>query len=204
MKQQPFAKLEFDEAQELAHLESISQDLFFVVQVTKKLAALLDSASDDHVTIRSLYTAALVAYVRCFTSSKRRPLSPDIYASLPGDPLGCHAYYKNMRDKHIAHSVNPFEEMMVGALLSPSDSPARKVEGVGCLVASRLTDTKEGVEQLGQLAAFAYNHLKAITSQLRDQVLAKAKTLNVDSLYLAGRLRYTAPSSDAAGTARKA
>jgi hypothetical protein len=50
-------------------------------------------------------------------SGWRARLEPSIYAHLAGDPLGTHEYYKDTRDKHIAHPVNAFEEVRVGVAM---------------------------------------------------------------------------------------
>ena len=206
LKNSPIAKLDFEEARELAHLSAIFQDLGFVVEATKKLAELLRSGEDDPIVQRSLFNAALVAYVRCFTSGKRVFLSPDIFASLPGEPLVCHQQYKDTRDKQIAHSVNPFEGMLVGAVLSPPDSEQKVVEGVACLIASLQSYDADGVEQLGRLALFAQQHVGKQCKALEQRVLEVAKTLDIAELYRSvDNLRFTAQGGpDAARTKRNA
>lgn len=204
MSDNPISKLTFDEAQELAQLAAVFQDLAFVVQATKKLAEMLRSGSTDAITERSMFTAALVAYVRCFSSGKRTLLSPDIFSSLPGEPILCHQQYKDTRDKHIAHSVNPFEEMLVGAVLSPVNSNHRQVEGVACLTATLVTYDAEGVEQLGRLAHFAQTYVGDKCKVLEQRVMDIAKTLDIEELYRSVGLGFTAKGGpEAAATPRK-
>jgi hypothetical protein len=202
----PIARLKFDEARELAHLAAIYQDLGFAVQATKTLAELLRSGTDNPILQRSLFTAALVAYVRCFSSGKRVSLSPDIFASLPGEPLVCHQQYKDTRDKHIAHSVNPFEEMLVGAVLAPPESEQKVVEGVACLTATLQSYDADGVEQLGRLALFAQQHVGRQCKALEQHVLEVAKTLDIADLYRSvDNLRITPQGGpDAAASKRSA
>lgn len=192
MVNQPIAKLTFREARELAHLASVFQDLGFVVQASKRLASLLEAGSTDPILERSLFTAALVAYVRCFSSGKRTGLSTEIYGELLGEPLLCHQQYKDTRDKHIAHSVNPFEEMLVGAVLSPLEGEVRQVEGVACLTATLITWDIAGVEQLGRLAQFAQSYVGTRCKELEASVLEIAKGHDIEALYSSTGLRFTA------------
>jgi hypothetical protein len=204
MENHPISKLEFAEAKALAEAAAILQDLRFVVQATKKLSALLKTGEPDQVILRSLFTAALVAYVRCFSSGKRGVLTSEIFAPLPGEPIACHNQYKDTRDKHIAHSVNPFEEMMVGAVVSPPESGVREVEGVACLTATLVTYDVDGVEQLGGLASFAEKHVASVCKDLERKVLEVAKKMDIDKLYASVGLRFTAQGGPvAAATPRK-
>ncbi len=204
MENHPISKLEFTQAKALSEATAIFQDLGFVVQATKKLSALLKAGEPDQVIARSLFTAALVSYVRCFSSGKRSVLTPEIYAPLQGEPIACHNLYKDTRDKHIAHSVNPFEEMLVGAVLSPFEAAIREVEGVACLTASLITYDAEGVEQLGRLASFAQGHVAAKCKVLETEVLEIAKKMDVEKLYASAGLGFTAQGGPvAAGRPRK-
>ena len=82
MTNHPISRLTFHEALELAQLAAIFQDLGFVVQATKKLASMLRAGQSDQITERSLFTAALVAYVRCLSSGKRNVLSHEIFSGV--------------------------------------------------------------------------------------------------------------------------
>ena len=74
--------------------------------------------------------AALISYVRRFAHGKRYRLSEDVRSKLQGDPIGVHTFYKSLRDKHVAHSVNPFEEVAVGIVLPEPGSQVRAVHKV--------------------------------------------------------------------------
>src|SRR5438045_3537317 len=75
----PFrAKLETPEAVHLAALRSITVDLDRVIAFCERLQTLSrdrdeNGAPKDDVQFDALWTAALVAYARCFTTGKRKP-----------------------------------------------------------------------------------------------------------------------------------
>jgi hypothetical protein len=115
----PLLALNDDEASVLADWHGVENDLKHVVSATKYLLTLLqqpDSNETHKTLVRSLWASALVAYVRCFGTGKRAGLQPEIFASLEGEPIATHDYYKNTRDKHVAHPVNAFEEVRVGVM----------------------------------------------------------------------------------------
>ena len=75
-----------------------------------------------------------------------------IFDGLQGDPVGAHRLYINLRNKQRAHSVNPFEQMEVGVILSPVKSAEKEVLGVATLSMRLISHDVEGIRQLGTLA----------------------------------------------------
>ncbi|MDQ3740123.1 MAG: hypothetical protein M3389_04180, partial [Actinomycetota bacterium] len=123
----PVITIESEDARALADLVSIKRDLEFVATAAERLAELTSRESVDVVAARALQTAALIAYVRCFASGKRFGLNDDTLSKGPKGAREYHQHLKDMRDKHIAHSVNPFEQAKIGVILSADE---KSVEGV--------------------------------------------------------------------------
>lgn len=125
----PTVALDSPSAKVLADLGSVHQDLVFVTNCCERLLPLLEQEEKDAVLIQALWTAAVVAYTRCFVGDKRLGIGEDSFVGLEGDVVELHRLVLSMRNKHIAHSVNPFEVVRVGVVLSPQSSPVRKVRG---------------------------------------------------------------------------
>lgn len=189
----------------LADFAGIFQDLGFCKNACKRAVEMLEQPDEHHdkLLLRTLWTAALIAYVRCFSAGKRYGLTPEIFTSFDGDPLAAHQFYKDLRDKHIAHSVNPFEQVKVGVVLSTEYADVKQVEGVTTLVMSHLVPDREGVFQLGLLAHHAQQEVARQARELEQQVIIEARTLPVSDLYKRPRIRTTAPGSDAAAKPRR-
>lgn len=173
----PLLELQDDDAAVLAGWYAVAYDLQHVISATKALVTLLKQPETDATIVRSLWSSALISYVRCFGSGRRVRLEPSIYTHLPGDPVGTHQYYKDTRDKHIAHPVNAFEEVRVGIATGESGEPI----GIGHLAAFRVCDAAEGVAQLGALASVAMQHVAKSIQPLEEAILARAKG-NADML----------------------
>jgi hypothetical protein len=193
MKQLPVVKVEFDEVQDLVDLIGLHTDLASVVEVTRRLSEMLRQNEQDHdaLIVQSLWTSALVTYVRCFASGKRYGLTERIYSELPGEPIDTHRYYKDTRDKHIAHSVNAFEETVVGGILSDQELESIEVLGVANLTAHRISDSAGGVDQLRGLAEHARRYIAQKGHEAEEKILNKAKSLTAEQLRALPRLGMT-------------
>ena len=193
------AKVEFEEARELADYASIFQDLAFVLDVLDRLHGLLGEKEPDAVVVQAYWTAALVGYVRCFSTGRRVGLSESIFEGIQGaeqSAVEVHRHFKAMRDKNIAHSVNPFEQVEVGVVLTPPDAPVRKIDGVATLAMRHISSTPEGVESLQELARIARRKTGQECQRLQQASLEVAGTLDLDELYETVTIRTTAPAPE--------
>jgi hypothetical protein len=94
-----------------------------------------DDADRSHdIVTRSLWESALVTYARCFGTGKRVRLDTGVFDGQPEDALQWHKYFKDTRDKHVAHSVNTFEFGGFGVRLSGRGSTDVRVTDEGGFV----------------------------------------------------------------------
>jgi hypothetical protein len=206
-KRLPTVLLDLPSAQQLAGHFATHRDLLFVRECCGRLLQLLDSTEGepDSVFVEALWTAALVGYSRCFKDGKReyRLQTRDIAAlPLEGEVVEFHQLMLDLRDKHIAHSVNPFEQIVVGAMLSPLDAPNRQVEGISTLMGRLVVVDRNAVWQLGNLA---HAMATAVAEKVEKQtaiVLAETQALDIDALYRLPEARIVAPGADAVAKPR--
>ncbi|MHC4540237.1 MAG: hypothetical protein ACYS74_10715 [Planctomycetota bacterium] len=198
----PIARVDFVEAETLADLGSLTQDLGAVMQTCSRLKDLLQQDSKDHILVEALWTCALIRYARCFVSGKRYGLDETAFSGLNGDPVAVHRLYIDMRNKHVAHSVNPFEQMEVGLVLTPKEKGEKSIVGVSTLAMRHITADLGGVRQLGMLAKIVLGKICDLGKEYEQKVLEVAKTLPIDELYLRARPRIVAPGPDVAGKPR--
>ncbi len=196
MVENPIVEINFDEAKILADLGAIVQDLGSTIKICSRLKKMLKEGSEDSLLIESLWTTALIKYSRCFKSGKRFGLDESILDGLKGEPHKVHKLYLNMRDKHITHSVNPFEQMQVGLILSPKDSHEKKVVGVATLSMRHIVSDVEGVHQLGLLSKVILKKVCDIAKQYEEKTLEKGKRIPIDDLYKHAKPHITAPGPE--------
>jgi hypothetical protein len=200
-EQLPISELNTDDAALLGDLGLVVQDLRSVKELCRRLAGELDREPKDAVQIEALWTAALVKYVRCFSSGKRFGVKQDIFSGLDGDPIGAHKYFKNLRDKHVAHSVNPFERVRVGVLLSAPSVQPQIVEGVAVLSRSLISTSREGAETLWRLATAAEMRIADQAKELQGRIVEWAKQQPIED-FLIGSLEIGTPGEEDAASAR--
>jgi hypothetical protein len=197
--------LDVASAQILADQASIIQDLQFVMDCCKRLLTELTKPDEerDPIVPQALWSAALVAYARCFGQGKRFGLSTEDVRSLPlqGEVMKYHKWVIGERDKLTRHPANPFDATKVGAALSPPDRAERRVEGIVILSTSRILVDDTGVRQLGGLASELAKQTAGKAQAQQDFALADAQQLNRDSLYKLPPLRMHSAADDATGDA---
>ena len=186
-------KVKFQEAKESEDYHGIYRDLEFVVSVTRQLRAALlqqgDTSGDapsptsaaDYV-LRSLWIAALVTYARCFHEGKRRWLNESVFEGQTEDILTYHRYFRDTRDKHVAHSVNPFEIHATGINVVDRDGDDPRVDGVVTMYLTRGHEAPKVVGYLEWLATYAKNVAWEKHQEASDKVLERAEALSKDQL----------------------
>lgn len=196
------AKVDYEEAKRLADLGAIVQDLGFTMKTCSRLKKLLKEKPQDSLLIESMWTAALIRYARCFASGKRFGLSESIFDKLRGEPRKVHKMYIDLRNKHIAHSVNPFEQMEVSLILSPKNSHERKIVGVATMSMRHISPDVKGVHQLGLLSKVLLEKVCELAKQYEKKTLEKGKSIPIDDLYDRARPRMVAPGPELADEPR--
>jgi hypothetical protein len=186
-------RFECEEAKESEDYHGIYHDLGFVVGVTRQLRSALLQESDQPKVVpspagasenvlRSLWIAALVTYGRCFHKGKRRWIDERIFEGETEDILTYHRYFRDYRDKHTAHSVNPFEIHATGLNIPDHDGDDPYVEGVVTMFATRGNETPEVVGYLEWLATYAQNVAWKKHEEASNKVLERAKSLKKEQL----------------------
>jgi hypothetical protein len=112
---------------ELEHLISIDADLRRTATALRFLVSPSPLMQEAGIIGMALYTQALVSYVRCFSSGRRKGLSQDIFITKP-ELLAAHTDIKSVRDKHVAHPVSEHEHCNI---LVAAETPDASAVGLG-------------------------------------------------------------------------
>ena len=121
----------------------------FVMDCCKRLLTELAIPEEhrDAVVPQALWSAALVAYARCFGKGKRFGLATEDVRTLPlqGEVMKYHKWVIEERNKLTVHPANPFEATKVGAGLSLPERAERRVAGIAVLATSHVLVADTGV-----------------------------------------------------------
>lgn len=175
--------IDLPEAALLADLTGIEQDLELVVEFCRRLEA-MPLERYDGLLGEALTIAAVIRYGRCFGTGVRtlgsRKLE-EVLAGLATELQRRHERFLELRNKHVAHSVNAFEENHLVAWISdrPEETEIQSVS----VSHGRLASIGAGdAAQLRELAETLRAALRPIEKAENVKVLIAARALPYDNL----------------------
>jgi hypothetical protein len=169
-------RLDTRDAQALADLAAIFEDLQTVLRCCERLVAELASqpGGPDDVTLEAFWTMAVLSYTRCFSSrATDTGLTPDdvTETGINGDVLGWHKVLMQLRAQYADPAVNPREGFSVGV----SQDEEGKANGIAVTSASPPRVDDLTVRQTG---AITYGLVRIVDQRIaaRQEVVFNALT----------------------------
>jgi len=169
-------------SRELAELNGIIEDLKWVEDACAKIVDLWKDPERDTLLLEGMSAAALVRYFRCFSSGVRPRLPSEIVEDIPDEWRKTHQYYKNVRDKHVAHSVNLFEENAVTTMVPEIDLSSFRVEALGFSYQRLSPLERSDAENLRSLAEGVRRDLEEKKETEKGELLRKVQEVPVEEL----------------------
>lgn len=123
------AEVNLPEAALLADYYGILQDLEIAFEWCQRAIDEAEKTPTDLRLIEALVTGVIVKYFRCFSSGARFGLKVADMADIGDELLARHSFYKHLRDKFVAHPVNPYEESY--ATISIGERDGETIVGKG-------------------------------------------------------------------------
>jgi len=120
-------RIPLPEAQALADLYGVETDLQHALRTCEAAIQLAQDRSHDREVVESLVCAALIRYFRCFSKSPRRGLSHDEIGKRNKSIREGHSWFHWLRDRFVAHSINPLEQVWASAALAVRDGVPQPV-----------------------------------------------------------------------------
>lgn len=187
----------------------ISEDMKFSAECFEKLAKSLEVEDPDNllwIERQAFFSAAAIAYSRCFGSGVREKLDTNILDLLPQDKPGAarevHKFITNMRDKHIAHSVSPFESVMVAGRVDWPE-PDNPLVTVGWMTMVGLPIGVELARSCRDLARCIVNHLTDEIRLTQEAIQEALKGESPEEIATRPVMQYQIPGPGDAGIARR-
>ena len=166
------------EAQRLADMHGVSYDLELVCSFCSRFLEndYLDSR-ENMLLSQALFTSAVVPYGRAFGSGVRSGVTQGQLGELSDELQASHRYFKDVRDKFVAHSVNVYEDNQVNLYLMPEGRGDPGVASIGLMHSRVATLSGEDIERLQELALTVQSLVKAEITSEQERVLQFAKSL---------------------------
>jgi len=169
-----FVNIDFPEATDLADLTGIQFDLESARSLSQELKKELESEKPNFSIIDALSTTILIRYSRPFVSGVRKHLGEEALQSLTTQQQNKHQLLRAFRDKHIAHSVNAFEENQPIARYWKERVEEEGITSIECshmrVVGLGPTDIEDVVEITTVLLGYVNSRLKLEKSKMLEVV----------------------------------
>jgi hypothetical protein len=168
-----YVEVQIREARYLADLNGIQMDLQAAIDLCNRLLDIYRMEKIDSELPEALSIAILVKYSRLFATGVRKRLSINDVSGLTKEELDRHKIFIALRNKHIAHSINEFEENIVKAYYNNE-----KVYTEG------ITSISVGHARLISLSGYDAEAIIGLSKKIIDYVNVKMKAENAKVLEL--------------------
>ena len=163
---------------------SVKNDLELVSLCCLELSKRRKSKEKISIVDISLWNNALITFFRCFGSGLRKyKLDSSLFKNLDGEPLMIFEFFKNVRDKHLCHPVNMFEEIKIGAIIEN-----QKVIVIGNLNIKRVFEEHEQIRNLHHFTTIALKKVDYDIKQ-QDTLVRKEANRNISNVVKSNNLK---------------
>ena len=146
----------------------------------------------DFIDSEPLSTAACVAYARCFVSGVRQSLDATLLQGAESELRGTHELIMNLRNKHVAYSVNSFEENSVTRArrrLEDFFQSSAEICGAVPRHTRQASLFLEVPSRLKQLTSWRMSQVQVETAAETERVLGLARAVPLEEVRALGQLK---------------
>ncbi|MEW8071668.1 MAG: hypothetical protein AB2788_21945 [Candidatus Thiodiazotropha endolucinida] len=168
-------------------------DLDFTRECLLELIKIIEDEKDHNLISEALFNAALIRLYSCFDGNKA--LSKDVIELLPLGAREVYTFFKNYRDKHISHKVNPVDQMKPGIILSSVEK--KGVIAVGCFGMKDMSFIDPSfIDSSLTFVNALIEYVRETVKRLEREFLREAQAENIDELYNLPSVKVVVPNSD--------
>lgn len=173
--------IRLEEAALFASLEGIKNDLFRVVQYCRHLH---DNGvfKIDWLVWEAMSVAAVIAYARCFNPGVRAALPKYFFDQAPPHLIAAHDYFIALRSKHIAHSVNAYEENIPAAQIGSHFQSAAEIEHLHVSQSRVVGLATDEPERLLELVAWVNAKIELMVTEEKAKLLRMVQSCDLEQL----------------------
>lgn len=192
------ARVEGEKAHKLKDLALHRNDLAFAKQCLKSI----NEDATSHLIQEVFWQCAIVNFVKCFSNGARRSLKGGSIYHSP-EALEAWQHFLDLRNKHIAHDVNVFATVEVGAAINPPEQE-RRIAKILCptLRVSTLDDGAFG--NLTLLIDEALDWVNKEQDRLCDAITSDLEKESHETLMNRPNVVYTVPTPKDINRGRRA
>lgn len=192
-----FVYFEHPEALDLARLTSIRQDLASTLSLCNFLESQVETSANGWPAMEmvdAFSTAIVIRYNRAFVTGIRHGLREEDLEILTEDQFKAHEYFRALRDKHFAHSVNAFEETRVQARYCLERVQDEGITSVSAAHYRVLGLSHNDVATIKELCACFLEHLKQLEKKEEKRLLSVIRAISLEEVLSAKSSQLTTPT----------
>ena len=188
-----FVEFEMPEAKMFADLTSIRYDLESARSLARKLQSVMEAEELDYELVDALTTTIVVRYSRPFSGGVRKWPTEDALARLSEDRRRKHERFRDFRDKHIAHSVNAFEDNQTIARYVEGREHLEGVYSIECHHGRVVGLSSSETENVIELTTAMIEYVDRLLDAEKESLLDRVRSISLDQLLLERRIRTPLP-----------
>ena len=199
-----WADLDIPESATLADLSGISWDLRCAREFAELLTGEFAAEKPNWRLVEALSIAIIVMYSRPFARSEvRRRLGEIELAILTPEQRAAHDYFRAYRNKHVAHSVNAFEENLPRANYCLERVNEEGITAITC-VSSRVTGLSgDDLKNVIELTTVLEAHVDSLIAKERERLLAIVRKMPLEEVLAGGQRAFVVDTRAAISECRK-
>ena len=198
MANHTWVDLQIPEAAKLADLSGILWDLEHAREFAELLTQEFSSPKTNWGLVEPLSIAAVVMYSRPFSGGVRLRLGEEDLKTLTPEQRVAHDHIRAYRDKHVAHSVNVFEENNPRANYCVERVHEEGITGIGYgggrIVGLSGTEANAIIE----LASALEKQISAQIKAEQERLLPIVRSMPLEKVLAGGQKSFVAGSRDVA------
>lgn len=198
MANHTWVDLQIPEAAKLADLSGILWDLQRAREFAKLLAHEMSSPKPNWGLVEPLSIAVVVMYSRPFSGGVRLRLGEDDLKTLTPEQRSAHDHIRAYRDKHVAHSVNVFEENIPRANYCVERVHEEGITGIAYGGGRIVGLSGAEVNAIIELASVFEAQIEAQIKAEQERLLPIVRSMPLEKVLAGGQKAFVAGSGDVA------
>ena len=191
-----YIDLQIPEARLVADLSGIEWDLRRTRDYAHLLISELGSSSPNWQLVEPLSIASAVAYSRAFISGVRHNLRESDLVVLSPAQRSAHDYIRTFRDKHVAHSVNVFEENFARAYYREERVYEEGFISIGSGGGRVAGLSSAEAQTIVELTTVLEAHVEQRIASEKETLLATVRTMPINEVLSSGQSVFNPPITD--------
>ena len=182
-----YVLLDLPESRLLAELASASYDFDRANEFASQLRAAYSTRPMNASLIEPLTIAAIVQYCRPFTTKNRKLLREKLLGLLSPDQMDKHEWIRAVRNKHIAHSENTFEDSHATARFWVERVKSEGISSIGYIHERVTSIGKDDAAAISHLCDMFLRYISEWIKQEQTELLSIVRGMPIDDVLAYGR-----------------